>query len=326
MTAPAPNPDPVILKFLAATLEPRVKKVGKQARRAVKHPKEPENVHQTRVATRRLRTALHSFADVLPAARASKWNKQIRSVTRELGHARDLDVQLLWLETRIREQPDFVVRGGLSWLYNRKLKARNAIRKHVDAAMKQLEKSGVLKQIASWLATLPPHPARVRSSRALRLFAFEQINKAIDEVRAHESALADPANITGHHELRIATKHLRYSLELFGPLFPNGLIKWIETAQYAQEVLGELHDLDVWMKLLPDELKKAHKLRLRRGPLDLRRVDLGAEWLTAYCLAKRSAQHAAITEWWLQHAGPKNWALLHTQLCDQISIPRKLKT
>ena len=52
-----------------------------------------------------------------------------------------------------------------------------------------------------------------------------------------------------HHEMRIYAKKLRYTMEAFAPLYKNKLAKEIETIKAFQDVLGEMHDCDVWIRL-----------------------------------------------------------------------------
>src|SRR5215467_4412586 len=53
-----------------------------------------EHVHQTRVATRRMRAALRVFGDVLPPELAGL-SDELKWIAGQLGPVRDLDVQLL---------------------------------------------------------------------------------------------------------------------------------------------------------------------------------------------------------------------------------------
>ena len=57
-----------------------------------------------------------------------------------------------------------------------------------------------------------------------------------------------------HHQIRIAIKRLRYTLEGFGPLFMDGLGPEISKMKDLQDVLGEMHDCDVWTSELPNML------------------------------------------------------------------------
>src|SRR5262249_30698615 len=57
---------------------------------------DPEEVHDLRVATRRIRAVLREFADALPA-RAGRFRDEFKWVAAALGAVRDLDVPLEWL-------------------------------------------------------------------------------------------------------------------------------------------------------------------------------------------------------------------------------------
>ena len=63
----------------------------------------------------------------------------------------------------------------------------------------------------------------------------------------HEEAL---------HDLRIAAKRLRYTLELFRPQFGVAGERQIERVKAVQEALGQLHDHDVRIALISDELSR----------------------------------------------------------------------
>ena len=62
--------------------------------KGVKGEDDIEFVHRMRVASRRLRSALVLFGECFDAEDVRNWNRAIRSVTRDLGEARDLDVQI----------------------------------------------------------------------------------------------------------------------------------------------------------------------------------------------------------------------------------------
>jgi hypothetical protein len=58
------------------------------------------------------------------------------------------------------------------------------------------------------------------------------------------------------HDLRIAAKRLRYTLELFRAVFGEIGERTIERVKAIQEELGNLHDADVRIALIQDELTK----------------------------------------------------------------------
>ena len=58
-----------------------------------------EYIHRMRVASRRLRAALPLFAGCFPEKEYKRWENEIKQITRSLGRARDLDVQIAFLRT-----------------------------------------------------------------------------------------------------------------------------------------------------------------------------------------------------------------------------------
>jgi CHAD domain-containing protein len=56
------------------------------------------------------------------------------------------------------------------------------------------------------------------------------------------------------HALRISAKRLRYTLELFRDIFDQAGIRNIERVKAIQESLGNVHDIDVRISLINDEL------------------------------------------------------------------------
>jgi CHAD domain-containing protein len=70
-------------------------------------------------------------------------------------------------------------------------------------------------------------------------------------MQSYERDLARPKAIARHHAMRIAAKRLRYSLEVFEPLYGRPLKGALRCAKELQTLLGELHDCDVWVATLP---------------------------------------------------------------------------
>ena len=74
------------------------------------------------------------------------------------------------------------------------------------------------------------------------------------EFYAYAPIVADEHAIEELHDMRIATKRLRYTLELFRPVFGKPGQKQIERVKALQEELGEIHDHDVRIALIEEEL------------------------------------------------------------------------
>lgn len=92
----------------------------------------------------------------------------------------------------------------------------------------------------------PDAPLDVNARRILRV--------RIGEYYSYEPIVSDPLATTDLHNLRIAAKRLRYTLELFAGVFGEDGKRQIDRVKAIQETLGNLHDLDVRIALISDEL------------------------------------------------------------------------
>lgn len=76
----------------------------------------------------------------------------------------------------------------------------------------------------------------------------------IGEFYSYEPIVSDPQATTELHNLRIAAKRLRYTLELFADVYGEPASQQIDRIKALQEALGTLHDVDVRLELIADEL------------------------------------------------------------------------
>ena len=91
---------------------------------------DPEDLHQARVATRRLRSDLRTFASLLEPGWVASTRDELRSVADALGAVRDRDVLLARLRQRVAQLPpdDATAAGGiLARLESEREEARGAL-------------------------------------------------------------------------------------------------------------------------------------------------------------------------------------------------------
>jgi putative phosphoesterase len=62
--------------------------------------------------------------------------------------------------------------------------------------------------------------------------------------------------IQQHHQMRITAKRLRYTMEIFSPLYEDNLKEFISLLKQIQDYLGEMHDCDVWIQYIPQFIEK----------------------------------------------------------------------
>jgi hypothetical protein len=105
----------------------------------------------------------------------------------------------------------------------------------------------------------------------------------IAEFYSFEPVVAHPELSEALHDLRIAAKRLRYTLELFRPQFRKAGERQIERVKAIQEILGTLHDHDVRIDMIGDELSQL--MVEQSGKTRLEIADASAEELAAIATA-----------------------------------------
>lgn len=212
-----------------------------------------EPVHQARVASRRVRAALSMFADCFKTKKAAKWPKRIKKLTRELGAARDKDVQIEFVEGFLAalDGKDQKNRPGVERLLLRLRQGREALQSEVVATLDKLEKAGTLAEVygemEKTLFSLRSHGTPLSSLFVLQA-TRAHIGDKKEGLMACARSLDDPKDAQGHHQMRIAAKRLRYTLEISNRVYEGRLEDFITAFKQVQSLLGDVHDCDVWVQ------------------------------------------------------------------------------
>jgi len=149
---------------------------------------------------------------------------------------------------------------------------RTLAQEKVNQTLLNLQTAGTLGRMEIQLTTLAARSNRLYLyTPSLYQQAFEAINTCLEAFLSYESYIHNPENITELHAMRIAGKHLRYTLEIFAPIYGNALDVHIRAMRNVQELLGEIHDNDVWITWLPEFIEQ-ERARIEdyfghRGPL-----------------------------------------------------------
>lgn len=260
-----------------------------------------EPVHEARVASRRLRATQPLFEDCLPKKKAKKWLKRIRKVTRALGEARDTDVQLEWLGKTYTKLPDVSYKPGVSRLMLRLRQKRAKLQAPLAKEMKKLTDSAVLDDMQ---ATLEAVAARSEASYmytpALYQHSYQSISQRLETFLSYEEIVYQPEKVTEMHQMRIAAKWLRYTMEAFAPLYAGELKPYLLAVRSAQDLLGEIHDCDVWQTFLPQFLdeERQRTVEFYGRELPFRRLVPGIKHLGAERQRNRAELYQKfLTEW-----------------------------
>lgn len=228
----------------------------------VRRSEDIECLHRMRVASRRLRSALKIFEPVL-GKRARKWRKDIRWITGTLGRARDLDVQLDFVRGFISEVDEPELRLGPQILHDYLANERCDFHDVLLGALFDLESSGLLERIRSAMHEIVAgaEPGALEYTQTLRQpWVREAIRDSIKGLLAYRKYVERPERVEELHEMRIAAKWLRYYLEAFVEDHEAEIGDAVQTTKKIQDLLGSIHDCDVWIEILPGYLKKSGKL------------------------------------------------------------------
>ena len=205
---------------------------------------DPEELHAMRVATRRMRAAWRIFGDAYRPERTKRFRTTTRDVGRRLGAVRDLDVLLDGLEGYRAAHPSEAT--GLDPLASawrlRREEGRVLLIRELDSARYARfvdefgEFAGTEGTAVAEVTATSPH--RIRDTAPARIWA------AHGDVRAYEAVLRW-ADVETLHELRIAGKWLRYSLEFVREALGPGVEPLIVRVVALQDHLGMMNDAHV---------------------------------------------------------------------------------
>lgn len=288
----------------------------------VREAKDIEYIHRMRVASRRLRTALDLFAECAPAKHIRKWKNQVGRITRALGAARDADVQIHFLEEAGARAPERRFRPGVERVLLRLKQRREGLQAEVVEALDKFEKRGAAGDMIQTLAASPddadaPADSQGGPSADSRDFvlcqrAFLAISTKLQELLAYDKYVPQPERVKELHEMRIAAKRLRYTMEIFAPLYGDEFKRLIDTVKSAQEMLGDIHDCDVWADFLPRFLKE-EKERAREytgSARAARRLEPGITYLLNERQYHRGVRYNEFADFWGIHKEADTWGNL----------------
>ena len=209
-------------------------------------------VHKTRVTSRRLRSTLPLFSTCFPKKRYKEWIGEIKKVTRLLANARDLDVQIIFITKYLKELESNSEKTNVKVFLKDHQTRRKSIQSSVTHRLEELKATDILSDILRQCEqTVKDQAKAVFDPQSILEKAYWHISFRLDDFLSMENYVHLENEKTKHHEMRIFAKKLRYTMETFSSLYRNKLRSEIETIKDFQDVLGEIHDCDVWIDCIP---------------------------------------------------------------------------
>ncbi|MGH9758243.1 MAG: CHAD domain-containing protein [Candidatus Acidiferrales bacterium] len=196
----------------------------------VRHEWDPDDIHDLRVALRRCRTMAEALSQVNPDPGWHKLKKTTRDLFHIMGDLRDVQVERQWAKKI--GAPGNSVRGHLLKILARKERSARA---ETQRALESFDR----KNWKKWSRKLPEKsrffPAESVVFQRLALGRLNEAAELYQRARGGRSRVA-------WHRLRIALKSFRYVTENF---LPQRYDAWRDDLKRVQDLLGDVHDLDV---------------------------------------------------------------------------------
>ncbi|NLX09308.1 MAG: CHAD domain-containing protein [Chloroflexi bacterium] len=208
-----------------------------------------EAVHDMRVATRRMRSAMRLFAPFFEDGIAKRYRKGLRATGDALGAVRDLDVFEEKAAKFMQANPEADL-GPLFEAWDQQLQqARAALIEYLDSR----QFARFVERFHTFLTT-PGLGALPVAEGGVPIYQVRHVLPPLiydlyERVRAYETVV-EGAPITTLHALRIEFKRLRYALEFFEEVLGPEARRVIKEIKVMQDHLGDLNDAEVAGQLL----------------------------------------------------------------------------
>ncbi len=274
-----------------------------------------EELHDMRVATRRMRAAFEVFGEYFEGKKVKSIRKGLRNTGRALGAVRDLDVIFEKAEHYLINL-DETQRSGISpliELWQAELQtAREAMLAYLDSQAYQnfvyetneFVNSPGLGAVAFQMDN--PQPYRVREVAPIMIYS------RLGAVRAFDQVISN-ATFEQLHELRIRYKYLRYTVEFFREVLGVESKTVIEHIKGVQDHLGDLNDANVACQMLQGFLEDWES-RQQSMPLGARQNPEPVVQYLAYRTAERHQLLIRFPEVWKNFNDPELLAAVAASL------------
>jgi len=213
-------------------------------------------VHDLRVVTRRLQQVLSALAPSPGPKRVRRLRRTLRRVRRALGAWRNYDVILEAVTKRRKATRSPHKRAA--WTLVREHLEKRRLDEMIRARRRLLDKD--LSAFADRLETVITDLLQQAQPRDVERSVLARVEAAWRDWQAALSRAEQNCAVTTVHGLRIATKRLRYRVELARALGDEAAEPVLEWARDVQHELGDWHDHQVLQQLMAEALARPEVL------------------------------------------------------------------
>lgn len=203
-------------------------------RKVVLKRKEAEDIHDLRVASRRMRATLELFAPFIHGRLVKRLTREIRMITREVGRLRNIDEALLYFGQDAALFPA---------LQPRLAAAREGELKSMVKVLKPFPVDEMERMLRLAVADLSANPQQDTADSSLPVYLSKTAVNRFQAVYDLILPATDPEAAETRHALRIAIKKWRYLLEALSRIFDHDFQEALDLLKEYQTILGSLNDL-----------------------------------------------------------------------------------
>jgi triphosphatase len=207
---------------------------------------DPEELHDLRVAGRRLDAILRQFQSFLPPE-ISKARATLKTVVSALGHVRDLDVALSELQDFSRKMPK-ANRAAVDPLKEHLMSARGRARSQMLSALDSIWVQKNLQELTSLLGK--PAASEAPGTHLALHVSPGLIRQRFRKLRKRADRLGTDSTTGEYHDVRGQVKKLRYALEAVAALYGKPADEMVRALRRWQENLGLQQDAAVAVQRL----------------------------------------------------------------------------
>jgi CHAD domain-containing protein len=311
---PVPMPDGTLVRDRVRKLALRRLNRMMRLEPRVLRGDDPDAIHDFRVASRRLQSALDFLMGSPRAAEIRKARRKIKRCRKACSAVRNCDVFIQHIEkalTRTRGPRREAWEAVLDYVRERRRKA------HARASKKlgKLNFAQVYTRLRTHLEsdTLPPgaEPDSVfpegsaGGDAQLHNGNFERLNQARANLEKYFAGAQGSSDVQAIHRARIATKKLRYLIEILDDLGVQSSRPVLTRLRELQQHLGDWHDLEVAEQMMEDMITQPGFLR--------ERLDLAMQVLRLIAQTRKTKSRLLARAWEWTPAGagdetPAQWA------------------
>jgi CHAD domain-containing protein len=209
---------------------------------------DPEDIHQARVATRRLRSHLRTFRPVIDEKWARTLRDELKWLGGLLGAVRDAEVLKERLAGKIERLPE-VDRPPARRLLRSLTAQRKKARDSLLAGMRSDRYPELLDRLVA--AAREPALETVDGGRDAREVLLDLVRRPWRHLADAVDDLPDEPPDADLHAVRIRAKRARYAIEVVAPVFGKPARLLAKAITGVQDVLGEHQDAVVaadWLR------------------------------------------------------------------------------